>query len=99
MYPVVSEYETIIKRSGEPEKNLSQKYQIQKHLAQEYVNLSMIGRPNFFMSRPLVRAAGLLKENFTTEIIPVSTLSEGNTSIIQHVCRKHFILFRTKFMF
>jgi len=98
MYPIVSEYETITKRSGEPEKNLSQKYQIQNHLAQEYVN-PMIGRPNFFMSRPLVRAAGLLKGNSTTEIIPVSTLSEGNTSIIQHVCNKHSILFRTKFMF
>ncbi|KYN00340.1 PREDICTED: zinc finger protein Xfin [Cyphomyrmex costatus] len=84
MYPVVSEYETTATRSGELEKRLFQKYQVQKHLVQEYVNLSMIGRPNFFMSRPLVRAAGLLKGNSTTEIIPVSTLSEGNISITQH---------------
>ena len=91
MYPIVSECEMITKRSKESEKNLSQKYQIQNHLAQEYVNLPMIGRPNFFMSRPLVRAAGFLKGNSTTEMIPVSTLSEGNTSIIQHVCNKHSI--------
>ncbi|XP_012056617.1 PREDICTED: uncharacterized protein LOC105619708 [Atta cephalotes] len=84
MYPIVSECEMITKRSKESEKNLSQKYQIQNHLTQEYVNLPMIGRPNFFMSRPFVRAAGLLKGNSTTEMIPVSTLSEGNISIIQY---------------
>jgi len=86
MYPIVSEYETITRRSEGSEKSgLSQKYQVQKYLG--HVNLSMIGRPNFFISRPLVRAAGLLKGNSTTEIIPVNTLSEGNTSIIQHVIK------------
>jgi len=86
MYPVVSEYETITRRSEESEKSgLSQKYQVPKYLG--YVNLSMIGRPSFFISRPLVRAAGLLKGNSTTKIIPVNTLSEENTSIIQHVIK------------
>ncbi|TGZ46104.1 PR domain zinc finger protein [Temnothorax longispinosus] len=86
MYPIVSEYEAITRRrSEEPERtSLSQRYQVQKYLAQGYVNLSMIGRPNFLMSRPFVRAAGLLKGNSTTEIIPVNTLPEGNTSVIQH---------------
>lgn len=99
MYPVVSEYEAITRKSGEPEStSLSQRYQIQKYLAQGYVSLSMIGRPNFFMSKPLVRAAGFLKRNSATEIIHVNTLSEGNTSVIQHVCNvknscTSFILF------
>lgn len=89
MYPVVSEYDN--KKSREVERtNLTQRYQVQKHLAQEYVTLSMIGRPNFFMSRPLVRAAGFLKGNSMTEIIHVNTLSEENTSVIQHVCSKNF---------
>lgn len=93
MYPVVSEYEAITKRNREPEKSsLSQRYQVQKYLTQGYVNLSMIGRPNFFMSRPLVRAAGLLKKDSTTEIIHVNKLCEGNTSITQHVCNiKNFV--------
>lgn len=87
MYPAVSEYETVIRRNTESENtSLAQRYQVHKYLAQEYVNLSMIGRPNFFISRPLVRAAGLLKKNSTTDIIHVNRLSEGNTSVIQHVC-------------
>lgn len=106
MYPVVSEYEAITRRSGEPEStSLSHSYQVQKYLAQGYVSLSMIGRPNFFMSKPLVRAAGLLKRNSTTEIIHVNTLSERDTSVIQHVCsikslyKFCIILFRrTKFL-
>lgn len=87
MYPVVSEYDN--EKSRELERaSLTQKYQVQKHLAQEYVTLSMIGRPNFFISRPLVRAAGFLKGNSMTEVIHVNTLSEANTSVIQHVCSK-----------
>ncbi|KAL0133043.1 hypothetical protein PUN28_000649 [Cardiocondyla obscurior] len=83
MYPVTSKHEAITRRNEEPEKtNLSYRYQIQKYLAQ--VNLSMIGRPNFFVSIPLVRSAGPLQENSTTEIIHVNTLTEGNTSIVQH---------------
>ncbi|XP_028048483.1 gastrula zinc finger protein XlCGF53.1 [Monomorium pharaonis] len=85
MYPVVSEYESIARKNeGSERTSLPQKYQISSTKHSDYVNFPMIGRPNFFMSRPLVRAAGLIKGNSTTEVIHVNTLSEGNTSIIQH---------------
>ncbi|CAL1677304.1 unnamed protein product [Lasius platythorax] len=76
-------------RSGRLERaSLSQRYPMQGHPVQEYPvqssNLSMNERPNFFISRPLVRAAGLLKGNSTTEIIDVNTLPQRNTSIIRN---------------
>lgn len=63
-----------------------QRYPVQECPVQRYINLSINERPNFFMSRPLVRAAGLLNENSMTEIIDVNTLPQKNTSIIRNVC-------------
>lgn len=100
IYPVTTEAEAIMTRSGRLERaSLSQRYPMQGHPVQRYpvqeypvqscINLSMNERPNFFMSRPLVRAAGLLKGNSTTEIIDVNTLPQRNTSIIRNVCNEN----------
>lgn len=102
VHPAVTEAEPMMTRSERMEKASSsqkcptqrhtiQRYPVQRYPVQEcpvqrYINLSINERPNFFMSRPLVRAAGLLNENSMTEIIDVNTLPQKNTSIIRNVC-------------
>lgn len=94
VYPVTTETETIMTRSGRLERaGSSQRYTmqgerhpVQRYSVQSYINLSMNERPNFFISRPFVRAAGLLKGNSTTEMIDVNTLSQRNPSTIRNVC-------------
>lgn len=102
VYPAATETEPMMTRNERMERaNLSQRYPMQRHTiqrypvqrypaqecpVQRYINLSINERPSFFMSRPLVRAAGLLNENSMTEIIDVNTLPQKNTSIIRNVC-------------
>ncbi|XP_072765028.1 uncharacterized protein Prdm13 [Anoplolepis gracilipes] len=103
IYPVTTEAEELTTRSERLERaSLSQEYPIQGHSVQRYpvqgcpvqryINLSMNKRPNFFMSRPLVRAAGLLNRNSTTEIIDVNTLLQKNTPISRNVCSKNGVI-------
>lgn len=56
-----------------------QGYSMQKH------NLFAIERPNFIMSTPLVRAAGYLRANSTTEVIDGNKLRK-ETLFTQSVC-------------
>lgn len=115
-YPIVTETEAGMTRSERLERvSLLQRYSMQGHpvqrypmqrypvqecSVQRYINLSMNERPNFFLSRPLVRAAGLLNTNSTTEIIDVNTLPQRNTSIIRerekerNVCSKIYKIFK-----
>lgn len=99
VYPVVTEAETVTRSERLERASLLQRYPLQGHSVHKYpmqrvqecpvqrnINLSMNERPNFFMSRPLVRAAGLLNENSTTEVIDVNTLPQKNTSITRNVC-------------
>ncbi|XP_029675483.1 zinc finger protein Xfin [Formica exsecta] len=100
VYPAATETEPMMTRNERMERaSLSQRYPMQRHTiqrypvqrypaqecpVQRYINLSINERPSFFMSRPLVRAAGLLNENSMTEIIDVNTLPQKNTSIIRN---------------
>lgn len=58
---------------------------------QEHNNLSATERPNFITSIPLVRAAGYLRVNSTTEVISANKLLEKNTSFT-HVCNQKIFL-------